>query len=194
MASALIIVDIQNDFCEGGSLGVAGGCEVARGVSHYVASHRDRYELIIASRDWHIAPGEHFSENPDFVDTWPPHCVPGTTGANFNRHLDDAIDFAASIDAIVSKGQHSAAYSAFEGTTEDNGSLIDLLRTHGITHIDLVGLATDYCDRATALDARAAGFAVRLLTPLCAGVAEQSTLDALQEMASAGVELVDDLT
>lgn len=194
MRSAFIIVDVQNDFCEGGSLGVDGGCAVASGVSHHLAAHRDRYDLVVATRDWHFAPGNHFSDQPDFVDTWPPHCVPGTTGAEFNPHLDDAVEFAATIDSIVSKGQHSAAYSAFEGTTDDGGSLIELLRSRQITHIDLAGLATDYCDRATALDARANGFSVRLLVSLCAGVASASTLAALDEMAAAGVELVDDLT
>jgi nicotinamidase/pyrazinamidase len=190
---ALVVVDVQNDFCEGGSLGVAGGSDVARGVSQYLLANRNHYDLIVATRDWHIAPGSHFSDQPDFVDTWPPHCVPGTSGAEFHTGLDDAVDFASTIDAVVSKGQHAAAYSAFEGTTSDGGALVDLLHARGITGIDVAGLATDYCDRATALDGIAAGFTVRLLTPLCAGVAAASTEAALAEMASAGVVMVDDL-
>lgn len=189
MARALVIVDVQNDFCEGGALAVTGGAAVANNVSAYLRDHRAEYVAVVATRDWHINPGAHFAAQPDYVNTWPAHCVAGTAGAAFHPGLDSVVDFAAQVDAIVSKGNYTAAYSGFEGSTDTGESLSAYLRGRGITDIDVVGIATDHCDRATALDGRREGFGVRLLLPLCAGVAPDTTAAALEEMASAGVEI-----
>jgi len=182
---ALVIVDLQNDFCEGGSLAVDGGGEVARRVSGYAALHGDEYALIVASRDYHVDPGGHFSDHPDFQESWPAHCVVGTPGAAF--HPDFVVD---RLDDIFSKGAYSAAYSAFEAVDEQGRTLEQVLREHDIDTVDLVGLATDYCVRSTTLDAVRAGFKARVLTDMAAGVSRDSTAAALDEMAAAGVELV----
>lgn len=189
MSRALVIVDVQNDFCEGGALAVTGGAAVANNVSAYLRDHRAEYVAVVATRDWHIDPGAHFAAQPDYVNTWPAHCVAGTAGAAFHPGLDSVVDFVAQVDAIVSKGNYTAAYSGFEGSTDTGESLSAYLRGRGITDIDVVGIATDHCDRATALDGRREGFGVRLLLPLCAGVAPDTTAAALEEMASAGVEI-----
>ena len=182
---ALVIVDLQNDFCEGGSLGVEGGNEVARRVSDYVADHGDEYELVVASRDYHVDPGGHFSDEPNFQDSWPVHCVVGTDGAAF--HPDFAVD---RLDAVFSKGAYAAAYSAFEAVDDKGRTLEEVLRERGVDIVDLVGLATDYCVRSTTLDAVHAGFKARVLTDMAAGVNRDTTAAALDEMAAAGVELV----
>jgi nicotinamidase-related amidase len=187
---ALIVVDVQNDFCEGGSLAVAGGLAVGAAISEYVAQHRERYALVAASRDWHT-PGTtndgHFApdgESPDFATTWPAHCVAQTDGARFAPTLD-----TAQIDHVVSKGQDAPAYSAFEGVTDGQERLADLLLTAGVTSVDVCGIATDYCVRATALDAAALGHRVRLLAGLHAGVAPETTRSAIDEMAAHGIEV-----
>lgn len=180
---ALIVVDVQNDFCEGGSLAVAGGTAVARAINTLLAGLHG-YGHVVATKDFHIDPGSHFSDHPDFVDSWPPHCVAGSTGADFAAELDPA-----PFEAVFLKGAHTAAYSGFEGTC-DGVSLADWLHNHGVDAVDIAGIATDYCVRATARDAVRAGFDTRVLVDLTAGVAPGSTADALAEMASAGVELV----
>ncbi len=185
---ALLIIDVQNDFCEGGSLAVTGGAAVARGISSYLARHARDYGTIVATRDWHIDPGDHFSATPDFVDSWPVHCVAGTRGANFHPGLDSKVAFRDQVDVIVSKGQYAAAYSGFEGMSA-NGTLARVLRERGVKHVDLVGLATDYCVRATARDAMNEGFSVTLLENLTAGVAPESTKRAMREMNSWGVAM-----
>ncbi|WP_330252567.1 nicotinamidase [Nocardia sp. NBC_00565] len=182
MNRALIIVDVQNDFCEGGSLAVSGGARVARRISAYLNSAH--YSVVVATRDYHIDPGGHFSENPDYVDTWPPHCRVGTSGADFHPNLD-----TAPIREIFSKGQYSAAYSGFEGATEDGTGLADWLREHGVDELDIVGIATDHCVRATALDARIEGFDTRVLLDFTAGVDAGTTIAALDRMRMAGVDL-----
>ena len=180
---ALIVVDVQNDFCEGGSLAVDGGTAVARAVTGLLAEDHG-YGHVVATKDYHIDPGGHFAEHPDFVDSWPPHCVAGTTGADFPAVLD-----TAPIEAVFCKGAYSAAYSGFEGTC-DGVTLADWLRARDVDAVDVVGIATDYCVRATAEDAVRAGFATRVLVDLTAGVAPESTASALAEMAGAGVQLV----
>ncbi|WP_025132663.1 isochorismatase family protein [Leucobacter sp. PH1c] len=190
MARALLIVDVQNDFTEGGALGVAGGNAVVAGIDALLDRSAERYTLIVGSRDWHDADGDnggHFAapgEAPDFVDTWPPHCVQGTPGADYHPELD-----LAHIDLHVRKGMGEPAYSAFEGRTLDGRGLAEVLRERGIDALDIVGIATDYCVRASALDARAAGLDVRVYTDLIAGVAPESSAAALRELAAAGVEL-----
>lgn len=180
-----MIVDVQNDFCEGGSLAVTGGAEVARSISAFLAGlDRDSYAHIVATQDHHVDPGSHFSAAPDFVGTWPPHCVAGTSGADFHPNLD-----AAAFEAVFRKGVHSAAYSGFEGADADGVPLAAWLRERGVTAVDIAGIATDHCVRATATDAATAGFTTRVLLDLTAGVAADTTKAALDEMRTAGVEL-----
>jgi nicotinamidase/pyrazinamidase len=185
------VVDVQNDFCEGGSLAVHGGAEVAFRIGEALHAwqqadeHERDYALIVATRDHHIDPGNHFSDEPDFVDSWPPHCVVGSDGAAFHPNLDPQ-----PFSAIFLKGEHRAAYSGFEGTTPDGTALATWLKRHAVTEVDVCGIATDYCVRATALDAQREGFTTRVLTGLAAGVARETTLAALDEMRSAGILLV----
>jgi nicotinamidase/pyrazinamidase len=183
--SALVLVDVQNDFCEGGSLAVDGGAEVAGRISDYVADHGGRYDVIVASRDWHIDPGDHFSDHPDFRDSWPPHCVVGSPGAEFHPNFR-----VSRLDAVFDKGAYAAAYSAFEAADDQGHHLEQFLRDRGVVRLDLAGLATDYCVRWTTLDAVGAGFEARVLTDLAAGVNPDGTEAALREMSDAGVELV----
>ena len=182
MANALIVVDVQNDFCEGGSLAVAGGAAVAAAISRLMAS--SGYDHVVATRDHHVDPGPHFSDNPDFVDSWPPHCRVGTPGASFHPDLD-----VAPIQAVFSKGAHAAAYSGFEGTDPDGRTLASWLRSRGVTAVDVVGIATDHCVRATALDAARTGLATTVLLDLTAGVAPSTVDTALVQLESAGVAL-----
>ena len=177
---ALLVVDVQEDFCEGGSLAVQGGREVARRVAALLPS----YDVVVASTDWHVDPGSHFASDPDFVTTWPAHCVVGTSGAQLQAPLTEN-----AVDAVVRKGEHAAAYSAFEGTV-DSAPLADWLRDRGIDELDVCGVATDYCVRASVLDARAAGLPVRVLLHACAGVAPTTTAAALDAMSAAGAELI----
>jgi nicotinamidase/pyrazinamidase len=183
MTRALIVVDVQNDFCEGGSLAVAGGRAVAAAISEHVRAAGDRYGHVVATRDHHVDPAGHFAEEPDFLETWPAHCVVGTDGVELHPDLD-----RGPIEAVFDKGEHAAAYSGFEGRA-DGVPLADWLRSRGVDAVDVVGIATDHCVRATALDAVAAGFATRVLLPLTAGVAEASTDAALAQLRTAGVEL-----
>jgi nicotinamidase/pyrazinamidase len=187
MTRALIIVDVQNDFCEGGSLAVAGGSAVAAAISEHVAA--GGYDVLVATKDHHIDPGPHFAGAPDFVDSWPAHCVVGTAGEDFHPALD-----TTRVQAVFRKGQYAAAYSGFEGSTSDpDGAaevgLADWLRAHGVDGVTVCGIATDHCVRATALDAVVAGFPTRVQLDLTAGVAELTTRAALAELRSAGVEL-----
>jgi nicotinamidase/pyrazinamidase len=190
MTRALLIVDVQNDFTEGGALGVEGGAAVAERITAHLAAHRDDYALVAASRDWHDAGndnGGHFATDaaPDFTVTWPVHCVAGTAGAEYHPAID-----TAAIDVHVRKGQGRPAYSAFEGTTDDGRSLAEVLAERGITDLDVVGIATDYCVRASALDAFESGERVRVLTDLIAGVAPATSEAALEEFRAVGVETV----
>ena len=191
-ADAVVVVDVQNDFCEGGSLAVAGGGEVAAAIAELL---RERgYRWSVATQDWHVDPGDHFSDAPDFVDTWPRHCTADTQGADL--HLAIPVE---RLDAVFRKGAHAAAYSGFEGSTGGESStgepgaaavgLAEWLRERGVTSVDVVGIATDHCVRATALDAVAAGFATRVLLDLTAGVAASSTEAALAQLREAGVQL-----
>ncbi len=188
--TALIIVDVQNDFCEGGALAVTGGAEVAARISEYVEKHRKEYDAIVASMDWHENPGAHFSEHPDFVDTWPAHCVAGTPGAEFHPNLRGALTF---VDAVFRKGRQDAAYSAFEGTTSEEDDtevyLGQWLFDCRVLNVDIVGIATDHCVRATALSALDAGMETRVLLDLTAGVSPESTTKALAELRESGAEL-----
>ena len=181
---ALIIVDVQNDFCEGGSLAVDGGGEVARAISRYLQDGHG-YAHVVATNDYHVDPGSHFSDDPDYASSWPRHCVAGTAGARFHPDLD-----TARVEAVFRKGAHAAAYSGFEGVDDAGTPLADWLRQHGVDEVDVAGIATDYCVRATAADAARDGFATRVLLGLTVGVTPESTANAIDEMSAAGVELV----
>lgn len=203
MTRALIIVDVQNDFCEGGSLAVDGGAQVAADISEHIDEHIGSYDHVVATQDWHIEPGSHFSETPDYEDSWPVHCVAGTRGAEFHRDLD-----TESIDAVFRKGQYEAAYSGFEGVKapddevptgdqklggssegDDPLTLDDWLRDHDVDDVVIAGLATDHCVRATALDAVQAGYGVTVMTDLTRGVDEDRTTRTLSELQDAGIDL-----
>jgi len=182
VSKALVVVDVQNDFCEGGSLAVDGGAEVAAAVGSLLAVDRDAYDVVVATRDRHIDPGAHFSPAPDFVDSWPPHCVVGTVGAEFHESLQPR-----PFDAIFDKGAYEAAYSGFEGATDEGRALADWLRQRGIAAVELCGIATDVCVRATALDAAAAGFQTTVLLDLTAAVAPDRVAESLRAFEAAGV-------
>jgi nicotinamidase/pyrazinamidase len=190
MTRALIVVDVQNDFCEGGSLPVAGGAQVAHEIAellHHWSSQSPEapdYAHVVATKDHHVDPGDHWAREPDFVDSWPVHCRVGTEGEAFHPNLDPQ-----PFDAIFLKGEQQAAYSGFEGRTTTGAGLAEWLRKHDVTDVDVCGIATDYCVRATALDAAREGFAVRLLRDLCAAVAPETAAAALHEMRGAGVSL-----
>jgi len=179
-----VIVDVQNDFCEGGSLAVQGGAATAAAISRHVAAEAEAYAHVVASRDYHFDPGDHFSDEPDFSASWPAHCVADTAGAQFHQDFD-----TSRVEAVFSKGANSAAYSVFEGIDEAGTPLVVWLRERGVAELDVVGIATDHCVQATALDAARHGFTTRVLLSLTAGVHPATTAAALDEMRAAGVEL-----
>ncbi|POH74477.1 isochorismatase family protein [Arthrobacter glacialis] len=204
MAKALIIVDVQNDFCEGGSLAVTGGADLASEITELIADAPD-FDFIVATQDWHVDPGSHFSDAPDFRTSWPVHCVAGSKGAALHRNLD-----TEDIDAYFRKGKFDAAYSGFDGLlapedevavgereahesadvdAESPLSLDDWLRENDVEDVVIVGLATDHCVRATALDAVNAGYNTTVLRDYIAGVDEDASEDVLEELEDAGVEV-----
>jgi nicotinamidase/pyrazinamidase len=186
--TALIVVDVQNDFCEGGSLPVTGGAAVAAAITNLLTTPEGHgYDLVVATRDHHVDPGPHFSPTPDYVDSWPPHCVAGTAGADFHPAL--VTDRFAE---VFDKGERAAAYSGFEAVSPAGVRLGDWLAERGVTDVEVVGLATDHCVRATALDAVSRGFATTVHLDLTAGVAPETVAAALEQMETAGVRLVDD--
>ncbi|MFI9585142.1 isochorismatase family protein [Streptomyces sp. NPDC052236] len=188
MHRALIVVDVQNDFCEGGSLAVTGGSDVAAAITDLIGQSQAGYRHVVATRDHHIEPGDHFSDHPDYVGSWPPHCVAGTEGVGFHPNFAPVVASGA-IDAVFDKGAYAAAYSGFEGADENGATLADWLRARDVTEVDVVGIATDHCVRATALDAVREGFATSVLLDLTAGVSQETTGRALEELRGAGVEL-----
>lgn len=186
MNTALILVDIQKDFCEGGALGVAGGAALAARVSDLVAEHAADYAAVIATADWHIDPGGHFSDTPDFETSWPVHCVADTEGAQFHDNLAPAVD---RLSAVFRKGQYDSGYSGFEGRSDTGALLAEWLRNNKIARVDVAGIATDHCVRATVLDARNEDFEVRVLGDMIAGVDGDRSATALKEMQAAGAAL-----
>ena len=179
---ALIVVDVQKDFCEGGSLAVDGGTAVARGLTELLAEHD--YAHVVATKDYHVDPGPHFSDQPDYRDSWPPHCVVGTEGVDFHPAFDPT-----AVEAVFTKGEYSAAYSGFEGADEAGTALADWLRARDVDSVDVAGIATDHCVKATAADAVAAGFSTRVLTGLTAGVSPTTTAEALASLRASGVTI-----
>jgi nicotinamidase/pyrazinamidase len=188
MTRALLIVDVQPTFCEGGELPVAGGNLVAERIADYLAGHRGEYELVVTSQDWHSDPGSHFSDQPDFEQSWPPHGVAGTANAELHPSLTRALGERGA-DVSVKKGVYSAAYSAFEGHDENGRPLIELLTAAGVDTVDVCGIAESHCVRSTALDALGSGLAVRLLTDLTVPVSPESGAAARAAVEAAGGEL-----
>lgn len=191
MAKALFIIDVQNDFCEGGSLAVAGGAACASNITAFLNEHAAGFDLVIASRDWHSADGDnggHFAlapQEPDFVSTWPEHCVAATVGAEYHPNLDTSF-----VDVHIEKGQGKPSYSIFEGATRDGQPLLELLDERSVTDVTVVGIATDYCVLASALDTKASGRDVTVITALTAGVAATSSEQAIDTMVDAGCNVV----
>ncbi|WP_156765033.1 pyrazinamidase PncA [Mycobacterium sp. 1081908.1] len=181
---ALIVVDVQNDFCEGGSLAVTGGAALASAITGYLAG-APGYDHVVATADFHVDPGDHFSDRPDYRSSWPPHCVAGSHGADFHPGLDTHL-----IEAVFRKGDHAAAYSGFEGVDGTGTPLLEWLRRRGVDEVDVAGIATDHCVRRTAEDAARAGLSTRVLVDLTAAVTADSGAEALAEMRAAGIELV----
>lgn len=184
--TALLVVDVQPTFCEGGALAVDGGNEVAAGVADLLAGDHG-YDLVVTTQDWHIDPGDHFSDEPDFVDTWPPHGVAGTPEAELHPALDAVAD---RINAGVRKGMHAAAYSGFEGVDDDGRTLNDVLSTAGVHEVDVVGIAFDHCVRATAMDAAANGYTTTVIEGLSASVAPETEAAARSQLAGAGIDVI----
>ena len=189
---ALIVVDVQNDFVEGGALAVTGGNDLAARIAVLLKDpdFMGRYDQIILTRDWHIDPGSHFSDSPDYANSWPVHCVAGTPGAAFVDPLEQA---RHSIKvAIVDKGMFDDAYSGFQGITSFNTPLAGFLRSRGVKAVDVVGIATDYCVKATALDAVREGFDTTVIASLCVGINPDSITQALKvDLPAAGVNVTD---
>ncbi|MET0451551.1 MAG: isochorismatase family protein [Mycobacterium sp.] len=183
---ALIVVDVQKDFCEGGSLAVHGGAAVAAGLTELLAdpTRRAAYDHVVATKDYHVDPGSHFSDDPDYRDSWPRHCVVDTPGVDFHPAFDPA-----AVEAVFTKGEYTAAYSGFEGSDESGTTLADWLRARDVDAVDVVGIATDYCVKATAADAATAGFTTRVLLDLTAGVSETTTTEAVESLRAAGVAI-----
>jgi nicotinamidase/pyrazinamidase len=188
MRNALVVVDIQNDFVEGGALPVNGGKQVAAMVARHIRHFKTEYTFVVATRDYHEDPAGHFSEAPDFVNTWPPHCVIGTPGAALCQPIFNLVR-EKFISAVVDKGRNAPAYSGFEAMDARGHPLLDVLKEARVDHLDICGLATDYCVRATALDARKYEYQVRVLVNLCAAVRPETGLAALEEMKNAGCQM-----
>ncbi len=183
--SALVVVDVQVDFCEGGALGVEGGTAVAEQLAGWLAQGTG-HDHVVATRDHHIDPGAHFSSTPDFIDSWPPHCVVGTAGQELHPALS-----AAGFEQVFDKGSYQAAYSGFEGTAGPDGPLLgDWLSSAGVTRVDVVGIASDYCVKATALDAARLGFEVRVLLDLTAAVHPDQVAAVSAQLTTAGIQVV----
>jgi nicotinamidase/pyrazinamidase len=180
---ALIVVDVQRDFCEGGSLAVAGGAGLAGAISDYLADRAD-YGHVVATQDYHIDPGDHFSDHPDYISSWPPHCRAGSSGADF--HPDLGTD---RFEAVFRKGAYDAGYSGFDGADDSGTPLADWLRQRGVDDVDIVGIATDHCVRRTAEDATREGLATRVLVDLTAGMGEKSIAAAIEALRAAGVTI-----
>ncbi|MFE1334087.1 isochorismatase family protein [Streptomyces microflavus] len=187
MSRGLIVVDVQNDFCEGGSVPVVGGAQIATRVARLVEQTAGTdYQYVVATRDHHIDPGSHFSESPDYKDSFPVHCVAGDEGGEFHPHFAPTAA-GGKVHAVFFKGAHSASKSGFEGVDDQGAPLADWLRARGVEDVDVVGIATDHCVRATALDAVKAGFRARVLLDYSVGVAPETTASTLEDFRQAGV-------
>lgn len=182
---ALLVVDLQPTFCEGGQLPVEGGNATATRIAGYLAAHRGSYGLVVTTQDWHVDPGAHFASEPDFVDSWPPHGLAGTADAELHPAI---AALAADPDVVhVRKGEQAAAYSGFEGVAGDGRRLDAVLTAAGVTEIDIAGIALSHCVADTALDAVAGGWRTRVLRDLTAAVSAELGDIAVARMLQAGV-------
>ncbi|MDG2496798.1 MAG: isochorismatase family protein [Aquiluna sp.] len=190
MARAILVIDVQVDFCEGGALACSGGAATASRISEHLKKHASDYDFVIASRDWHTAHdsnGGHFpdpDDQPDYVNNWPLHCIAGESGSEYHPNLDQSL-----IGIHIKKGQGAPGYSIFEGTADSGQTFQELISEFEITQVDVVGIATDYCVRASALDAKRIGLDVRVITGLTAGVAQESIENSIDQMIDAGIEV-----
>lgn len=188
MSKALIVVDVQNDFITG-SLPVQDGAQVARRLADLIKLNQitKTYDYVVTTQDWHYMPKGHWSDDPDYVDTWPVHCKAGTEGAALHDDVK-----ALRVDERFLKGLYKAAYSGFEGSgIYTNHDLSRWLDDNDVSEVDVVGLAFDYCVKATALDAVKAGYKTRVLTPYTGSVNSESHELARDEMLVAGVTVED---
>ena len=182
---AIIVVDCQNDFCEGGSLAVEGGAAAVDRVAAFLLTNPA--DVVVGTLDAHVDPGSHFSPVPDFVDSWPPHCVVGTPGSQPHPNFAPAL---GCVDMWFAKGAHEAAYSGFEGrSTTTQESMHEYLSRRKVVDVDVVGLATDYCVAATARSANDLGYNVRVLSDLCAAVDVGKGVETLAELMEVGIEV-----
>jgi nicotinamidase/pyrazinamidase len=181
---AIIVVDPQPDFFEDGPLPIQGATKTAERIARYLRDRDTDYSMIIVTQDWHVEPNGHWSVDPDYVTSWPVHCVANTSGAEIHSALHNQ-----RWDVVIRKGQHDGAYSGFAGMSDDGSTLTAVLSSAGVDTVAVVGFATDHCVKATALDARALGLTVNVLVDLCAGVDAQATSEAINEMAKAGVTI-----
>jgi nicotinamidase/pyrazinamidase len=187
---ALVVIDVQRDFCEGGSLAIEGGAAVAERISAWIA--REPYDVVVAARDWHIAPGVHWADEPDWLESFPVHCAAETAGAEFHPGLWSQVDFAARVERVFAKGRYTPSFSGFEGIDDDDVLTGDWLRARGVDHLDVVGLAFSGCVKATVESAVAEGFRVRVLTDLCAdppGYAKAK--ETVNDLRALGVQMLD---
>lgn len=188
MSKALIVVDVQNDFCEGGALAVEGGNAVAEKILDYV-TNADDYTVVVYTKDWHKpwphTNGGHFSEEPDFVDSWPVHCVQGTEGAQYHNAISKAVGLNTLLNTEFLKGNGQPDYSGFQGFNDQERSLDGFLKGFGISEVDVVGIAGDHCVLQTALDAVRNGYKVNLLEEMIASVGgPEATQAAIAEVKS----------
>jgi nicotinamidase/pyrazinamidase len=189
MRNALLVVDVQNDFVEGGSLAVPGGILVAAHIARHVRHFRSEYVFVVASRDYHEDPEAHFSDQPDYISTWPKHGLIGTAGAALCTPISNLVREKL-IHVVVDKGRHAAAVSAFEAQDVRGHMLVDVMREQRIDHIDICGFITEYCIRDTALEARKFEFQVRILINLCGSASPEAAKLAFEEMKAAGCQIM----
>ena len=196
MINILIVVDVQNSFCEGGSLAVTGGRKIAAKIGEYITS--SNYELTVASKDWHIEPGPHFRERTmgGYTKGWPAHCIPNTWGSEFAPELYPYANPKDLFNEVFYKGQYSDGYSALSGTTLQDGNGTSLLQY--LTEfeykpnlkVDIVGIALDHCVKATALGLAYYGFDATVLLDLTVPVAAENVKDVLSAFDEAGVNYI----
>lgn len=190
MGKALLLVDLQVDFVDGGVLGVSGGKEMCRLLSEWISHEANQYDMIMATRDWHDPDGDnggHFALNAeaDYVTTWPVHCVAESAGAQYATEFNDEL-----VTHHIYKGQSEPGYSCFDGCDATGVSAHDVLKAHDIEHVDVCGIAADYCVKNTVLDACALEFGVRVLSQYVLGIDPESTRQAYADMAQAGAQIL----
>lgn len=185
----LLVVDVQNDFCLGGALEVPGSERVVQNIKYHIENNRATYHTLIFTKDWHIRPDTHFSDTPDYKDTWPRHCVADTYGAAIHRTLAPFSMGAAA--KIILKGEYSAGYSGFDGHLVDSRTtLLEYLRSMDNMELVVCGLAFDYCVRSTAIDSAKYSFKTSVLMECTAAVSNSNNFRICDELESHKVTLI----